>query len=480
MTNVTRFPMKRLRSTVALVVLFGTLAGRVGGQLLPEARPVPPSTRESDAGDERRGFSKTNTPAARALPDMGRKISELRRKVGLPDTDAATCVNLGDALMQKSRESAESRVYDEAEAAYRRALAFNPENEDAMVGLAWVCNSRHDFNGGKQWAEKALAINLLIPQAHALLGDAATEWGDYDTALGHYQKALDIRPDLSSYSRAAHIVWLTGDARKAQLLMGKAIAAGAPHAENTAWCRAELALMSFNTGALLPAERQAELALKEAPGNPRVLAVMGRIKTAKKEYEAAIDFYLRANAVSPSHESLVGLGDLYALTGRREESEAQYRRLVDLHKTGLHSHGGGLHAHLQNSGDAQLARFYADHDRNLEEALREAQMAHRTYTNVFVTDTLAWCYYKLGRYDDADKTIRAAMRWNTPDAAILFHAGMINAKRGDRVAAGKLLYRALNLNPNFHPQQAIVAADELKLLAIQRAEKSAEEAKPDN
>ena len=65
-----------------------------------------------------------------------------------------------------------------------------------------------------------------------------------------YQQMLDIRPDISSYSRGAHLLWLTGDKRKATWLMYKAILTGAPYAENTAWCQTQLALILFNSGAI--------------------------------------------------------------------------------------------------------------------------------------------------------------------------------------------------------------------------------------
>jgi tetratricopeptide (TPR) repeat protein len=281
----------------------------------------------------------------------------------------------------------------------------------------------------------------------------------------------------STLQGGAVLVWLMGDSRKGRWLMEKAIKAGGPYPENSAWCRAELALMLWHDGALLPAEQQAEAALKQAPTNAHVLATVGKIKTAKKEYDKAIDYYQRAVEITATHDSLVALGDLYALTDRREEAEKQYKRVVDLHASGA-AHGlvGDMQPHSHPS--AQLARFYADHDRNLDKALSEARLAYRDYKNVFVADTLAWCYYKKGQYEEAGKTIRKALRWNTPDAAILFHAGMIQAKLGDRGAAQKSLYRALSLNPQFHPVDSVIAADTLKLLAKPAQEADHAEAKP--
>ncbi len=70
--------------------------------------------------------------------------------------------------------------------------------------------------------------------------------------------------------------------------MQKAIGAGGPYAENTAWCPAELARMLLHSGAVVLAEQEAARALEIAPLNHHVLAVMGKVKTARKNYKEAI------------------------------------------------------------------------------------------------------------------------------------------------------------------------------------------------
>lgn len=259
---------------------------------------------------------------------------------------------------------------------------------------------------------------------------------------------LDIRPDISSYSRGAHLLYLTGNTRKGLWLMGKAVGAGAPFAENTAWCRAQYTQMLLGFGAVLPAEQILHAALKRTPNDYHLRVAMGKVKTARKDYAAAIEQYQKAIAIAPQHEAVVALGDLYALTGKKEEAEKQYALVEAIHK--LNKSNGVL-------GDAQMARFYADHDRNLPEALKIAEAEYRTRPNIFVADTLAWALYKNGRYAEAADAIKKALRLKTSDASILYHAGMIYAKRGDRVTARKYLYKALSINPNFHPLHARVA-----------------------
>ena len=72
--------------------------------------------------------------------------------------------------------------------------------------------------------------------------------GDYDMAFEHYQKMLDLKPGMGSYSRAAHLLFITGDFKKANLLMSKAIGSGGAYSENAAWCIAQKALLDFAQG----------------------------------------------------------------------------------------------------------------------------------------------------------------------------------------------------------------------------------------
>src|SRR5215469_2965721 len=115
---------------------------------------------------------------------------------------------------------------------------------------------------------------------------------------------LDLHPDLSSYSRGAHLLYLRGDVRKAAWLMGKAIAAGAPYAENTAWCCAQLALIHFSNGNILGAEQVLREALAKTPNNYHLLAASGKVKAGLKDFAAAIACYQKASAMAPRYEAV--------------------------------------------------------------------------------------------------------------------------------------------------------------------------------
>jgi tetratricopeptide (TPR) repeat protein len=367
-------------------------------------------------------------------------------------------VRLGDLLMQRARDTVR-HDFAAASNAYSEALELDPSHARARLGMAWVKNSEHDFAAGKQWAEKALEIDPNLQDAYCLIGDGAMELGDYDGALKHFQKALKLRADLASYSRAAHLMWLTGQSGRARLTMQRAIDAGGPFPENTAWCRAELATMHFLDGATLAAEKQLEIALREATRNPRVLAAHGRILAAKQDWSGATAAYRKSAEVTPTHDALAALADVLIASGDNEGERAQVERVIAFHSSHAHQHDG--HTHVHGPGNAQLALFLADHDRDLDLALAEAEAACKSFPNIAAFDALAWCQFKKGNHEAARETMRKALAWRTPDPLLHFHAGMIEAAMGDAQKSRAHLSRALQLNPRFHPRHAQVAVEKL-------------------
>src|SRR6516162_5058181 len=89
----------------------------------------------------------SDEPAAAVLADLpqaggpsasDRAVTGATGRVQRNEADEAAWADLGDALMQKARETADADYYRHAERAFRKALALNPKNLDATTGLAWV------------------------------------------------------------------------------------------------------------------------------------------------------------------------------------------------------------------------------------------------------------------------------------------------------------------------------------------------------
>ena len=397
--------------------------------------------------------------SSKALSTDGEIARAADQTTRTPARDTAWTA-LSDAFMQKARETSDAAYYSRAEAAYRKALGVNPKCVDALAGMAWVEGGRHAFEESREWATKALAIDAKYAAAYGLIGDAAVEMGDYDEAFDQYQKMLDVRPGLPSYSRSAHLLHVTGDTRRATWLMAKAVAAGSPYAENTAWCRAQMALIYFSDGAYLPARQVLEEGLRLAPGDYHLLAAMGKVMAGMKDYKTAIDYYSRAAAIAPQQDLVAALGDLYAVTGQPQEAQKKFALVESI---------ASINKANRVKGDMITARFYADHDIHLEEALRMAQEEYKTRKSVYAADTLAWVCFKNGDLTNARKYIALALKQNTPEALFHFHEGMIYSKSGDVGRARQSLYEALSLSPNFDPVYAPIAMGTLHELGMHTA-----------
>ncbi len=387
----------------------------------------------------------------------GKAVAAAMEKARKSPQAPAGWVVLGDTLRQRLRESGDQTYYDFAEKAYRQALRLQAANVDAINGMAWLTGGRHVFDESMKWANEALALSPNSADAHGIIGDAELELGNYDAAYDHYQTMMDLRPDLSSWSRGAYLLWLTGDKLKGTGLMEKAIRAGAPFAENLAWCRAKLAVMLMQDGAFAAAAQVLAPSLREHSRHPHILLAAARLATSTRDYDIAAQYYQKLLEAGPNHDAFVGLGDLHAIQGERAEAEDDYRKVETLHAAHLAT---GVHDHMQ------MARFLADHDRNLVEALRLAEQ-HKLTRNVLEADTLAWVYYKNGDMLRAAEAIKRALSRNTPEGEIHYHAGMIAAALGDAASAREHLRKALAMSPAFNPLQTPVAEQKLASLSNQ-------------
>lgn len=369
-------------------------------------------------------------------------------------TTAEEWVREGDRLMQEARNVA-SHNFSEAEAAYRRALALEEENPKALLGMGWVANSNHDFPAGKEWCEKALAIDPRLKNAYNLMGDGAVELGRYDEAFAHFQSAMDIEADLSTFSRAAHLLWLTGDRPSARVFMNRAIKAGGPYPENEAWCRAKLAEMHVKEGALPSARSEVEQALKLAPDNPHVLLAEGRLLVCEEKYEEALASFKKAHDIVKNHEVLESLVLMHEMLGQTKEAERRTEELLTMHR--VHHHGGDhLHSH-EELGSHQLALFLADREKQLDFALEQAKKCQKNFPNIHSEMALAWCYYQSGNLKFAQLHGKRAMAYQTPDPMLFYRIGVIEFEAGHEAQGKKHLAKALSFNPAFHPQFAAKA-----------------------
>ena len=128
--------------------------------------------------------------------------------------------------------------------------------------------------------------------------------------------------------------------------------------------------------------------------------------------QAGDEFLRGLSEKSPTPDVFAQLGDLLARQGYQRAAELQWAL-----------------AEATWRSDApepkNLARFLADHDRKIGEAVTIAETAAADRHDIFTDDALAWAYFKAGRTADARRAIERALRTGTKDASIRAHAAAI-------------------------------------------------------
>jgi tetratricopeptide (TPR) repeat protein len=347
---------------------------------------------------------------------------------------------LARTYIQKARENGDASFFTLAESLLTNNLEKEPANSEAIGLRAWVSLFKHEFKDAARWAEKGLSQSPKSSFYYGLLSDAHLEMGNYDEAVGYAQKMVDLRPDQGSYSRAAYLRSIFGDSTGAVTLWQLAIRSGAPDAENTAWCQVELGDEYFNRGKLAKAEEAYQASLTTFPEYHRGLAGMGKVRAAQKQWDESAEFYRRAAGVVPYPQYIGALGDVYTEMQKSDEAQKQFDLVEYIAK---------INRVNQVLYNRDLALFYADHNTNLDEALRLARKELEVRRDIYTYDILAWAYFQNKRYPEAERAIGQAMKLGTRDARIFYHAGMIASALGNRKTARNYLTQALSINPYF-------------------------------
>jgi tetratricopeptide (TPR) repeat protein len=444
---LTRRPAER-RILILLLAAALILAATVGGRVLSSL-----ST----------GFGAfTGPPPANLAPALVRlsadlsteeTISQLRVALEAYPESPAIYAQLGLALLQRVRETADPSFYAQAETAFQEALRQDPQQLQALIGQGILALSRHDFQNALAWGRRVRAQDAYSDEALGVIVDAQVELGRYPEAIESAQAMVNLRPGLASYSRVSYLREIHGDPEGAIEAMQEAVEVGERGSEARAWTQVQLGHLYLNSGNWEQAAEEYRRVLQSLPDYPYALAGLARVETVMGRYEQAIEQYEAVVERLPLPEFVIVLGELYEVTGRQEAAEAQYELVRTIQQ---------LNASAGMDVDLELALFDANHGTPVL-ALEKASAAYERRPTIYAADILAWALYKNGEYEEADRFVREALRLGTRDALMHFHAGQIAEALGDEARAREHYAAALTINPTFSvleaPQLAAGLAD---------------------
>jgi len=366
-----------------------------------------------------------HTPPARALPTPT-LVARLDRRA--------------NAFAQRARMTADVAYYTRAAYVYRRALALEPNDLAATIGLGALELSRHEFRRALALGERALTLSPTTAAGYGVVGDAQIELGRYARAFATFDRMAALRPGVSSYARVSYARELLGDVSGAADAMRYAVdsAAGAPQA--LAWSHMQLGKLYWAHGRAAAAAHEYRAALRVQPGYTYALDALAQVEAARGRYASAVALSRRAADVMPFPQFVANYGDILRAAGRRDQARRQYQLVGVI---------GRLERANHVNVDLELALFDIDHGLHLKQTLALARLAHAERPSIDGDDVLAWALARNGRCGGALQFSQRALRLGTLDASKFFHRGMIERCLGNRAAARGWFRRALAFNPHF-------------------------------
>ena len=396
--------------------------------------------------------------ALRVSASVDEQIQTLQDRLRVNPNDWQSYSQLALAYLQKARETGDPSYYQKVEEALNKTIEQQSDDYVTVSAMGALALARHQFQSALEWGERAKELDPDRTYAYGVIADAQIELGQYDAAIETLQTMVDLRPDMSSYSRISYIRELNGDTEGALEMMQYAVDAGLPNAESTAWTRMQLGNLYFNSGNLEQAELEYVRTLNDRPGYIYALAALGRVRAAQGKTDEAIELLTQATNVMPLPEFVITLGDIYQASGQPDEAQKQYSLVSAIEQ--LHEANGV-------DMDMEIALFNADQNKDLEATVEQARQAYANRPSIHAADVLAWALYKTGHYDEARTYSEEALQLGTKDALKLFHAGMIAYRLGDNAQAQEYLQQAIEINPHFSILYSNEAVQTLDLLKAQ-------------
>jgi Flp pilus assembly protein TadD len=260
----------------------------------------------------------------------------------------------------------QSRMYTDIETLYQTTIDGNPTCWMAHTNLGSILVRRGQFDEAIAHWQKALEINSNDTQAHNNLGLILVGRGRLDEAIAHYQMALNIEPGDPKFQRNIGVAL---------------IARGRP---------AEAAI-------------HLRKALESTPNDARLYDYLGLALAASGHIDEAMVHYRKALEIKPDDAAVhSNLGVALAASGQPSEGIAHYRKALKIKPDS---------AQIQNNLAWLLATYPEASIRNGAEAVELAQRAvqHTDGRQPEILNTLAAAYAEMGRFSEAVETARRTL-----------------------------------------------------------------------
>ena len=296
---------RRIGAPLALAIIIAAC-----GSASPSSSSLPTRSIEVVPAPGSRSPLGSTTPAAPGPSGapISPTVAEIARLQSLVEADPANVDaqrDLGFALLQRFRETADPNLYAPAETAFEAARALDPLDPLVYVGIGGVQLGKHEFADALDTGRAAVERSPSLASARAVVVDALVELGRYDEADTAVGEMFALRSDVTTLSRVSYVNELHGRLDVALTAMRMAAASPDLVPENAAFVNGLLGNLLVYSGDPSGAADAYATALTFVPAHAPSLAGQARLAVGRGDLAAAVPLFGRAADILPKGFELV-------------------------------------------------------------------------------------------------------------------------------------------------------------------------------
>ena len=331
-----------------------------------------------------------------ALAEVAFKRDDMRLAAQWTHRAAEAAPERADVQASLGRLLALEGQYDDAEAAWRKAIELDPRAVQPRMDLADSLTTQRRFEQSLALYREVIAIDPDHAGAHYASGIAVSELGDSETAESMLKRAAGLAPkNPLPYIPLARIQAAGGDFDKGLASVDKALA--------------------IDSGLMTAIVLKGDL-----------------LDAAGRSDEALAVFSAAAEGAPADARPVLKAAMLYHGLGRADEAITAYREALARHPQNAVAHNN-------------LAALLLDENEDLADAETHAARAvELAPDNPDYNDTLAWVRRAAGRGEEALKAIRKAAAIAPGNHEIKYHLAVLLSENGKKLEAANVLQGALS------------------------------------
>ncbi len=348
--------------------------------------------------------------------------------------------------------------FEDAIAAYQRAIAYAPERAHSHAALGSAYANMHRYAAALDSYKVAVALDANDEMVHHQLGNVYSKRGERAAAKRHQQRAIAIAPTFAAahyqlgllYAQEkrwtdAITAYRTAAAHDATLVEVRYnLAQAYARAGDTAAAREQMALFEKRKATLTPLHqlRGALQRTQDTDERAQILANIGRLYLKNGRYEKAVWEYQKALGMDaqlvPAYN---GMGIAYTMLGRYSEAIVAQQKALKLQPNFAKAYAGlGLAHFMQNKVEPAIE--YYRHAVALEPQFLEAHLK------------IGIILLNQKRYSEAVEAYQAVLALNRGTAEVYHNLGLCYAHQGQIALALSALEKAVDVARRLQAQPA--------------------------